>query len=206
VFEQILLAGSFAFAAAILPGPFQAYLIASTLTNGFRRTVLGAFAPLLSDIPIFALVLLVLTSIPPVFVVVLQFVGGSFLLYLAYGTFRLIPQYQHAVSHPPRSDSTTFFKAVLVNLLNPNAYLGTALIMGPLVARAWLYSPLQSLAVIATFYGIMTVVTIAILAIFARARSINPRLARVLVGFSAVALALFGLYQLWSGGEAFLRL
>ncbi len=116
------------------------------------------------------------------------------------------PLYQHGVSHLPRSDRTTFFKAVLVNLLNPNAYLGTALIMGPLVARAWHQSPLNSLAVIATFYGIMIVVLITILAIFARARSIGPRLARALVSLSALALGLFGLYQIWSGGEAFLRL
>jgi threonine/homoserine/homoserine lactone efflux protein len=206
MFEQILLGSSFAFAAAAQPGPLQAYLIAQTLANGFRRTIPAAFAPILSDIPIAALVLFVLTSIPPAFVLGLQFVGGSFLLYLAYGAYKTFRSYQFDLPDAAMTVRQTFFRAVLVNLLNPNAYIGWGLIMGPLVARAWQQSPLSSFAVIAAFYATMILVTIAILALFSRARAAGPRLTRVLVGISACALGVFGLYQIWSGGTALLRM
>jgi threonine/homoserine/homoserine lactone efflux protein len=42
---------TYAFAAAVQPGPFQAYLISLTLVNGWRRTLPAVLAPLLSDFP-----------------------------------------------------------------------------------------------------------------------------------------------------------
>ncbi len=203
--EQILLGSGFAFAAAVQPGPLQAYLIAQTLAHGLRRSFPAAFAPILSDIPIAALVLVLLTNIPPEFVLVLQVVGGSFLLFLAFGAYRSFRNYQHVLSRSSVSVRRTFFSAVVVNLLNPNAYLGWALIMGPLVAGAWKRSPLNGIALIGAFYTMMILTTLAILALFARARSLGPRLARALTGLSAVALGIFGLYQIWRGGIAFIE-
>jgi hypothetical protein len=52
------------FAAGAQPGPFQTYLISQTLSQGWRRAWIAAFGPLLSDGPIVALVLLVLSQIP----------------------------------------------------------------------------------------------------------------------------------------------
>jgi threonine/homoserine/homoserine lactone efflux protein len=40
-------------AAAITPGTFQTYLISESLTGGFRRSAPIAFAPLISDLPIY---------------------------------------------------------------------------------------------------------------------------------------------------------
>ena len=47
----------FAFAAAVQPGPFLAYAISQSLTNGWKRTLPIAFAPIMSDVPIICLVL-----------------------------------------------------------------------------------------------------------------------------------------------------
>jgi threonine/homoserine/homoserine lactone efflux protein len=52
-------------AAAAQPGPFQTYLISQALIKGWRRTVPAALAPLVSDGPIIALCLLVLSQLPP---------------------------------------------------------------------------------------------------------------------------------------------
>lgn len=204
--EQILLGCSFAFAAAVQPGPLQAYLIAQTLANGLRRTIPATFAPILSDIPIAILVLFVLTNVPAWFVLVLQFVGGLFLLYLALGAYYTFRNSQQAALQPAPSVRQTFFKAVLVNLLNPNAYMGWTFVMGPLVARAWHQSPADSIALIGAFYATMIFTSILILALFGRASSVGPGLSRVLIGLSAVALALFGLYQIWNGGAALVRM
>jgi hypothetical protein len=46
--------------------------------------------------------------------------------------------------------------------------------------------------------------TAIILVPFAGARTLGPRTGRAMVGISAVALAAFGLYQLWAGGASLL--
>ena len=197
-----MIGATYAFAAAVQPGPFQAYLISSTVANGLRRTLPAVFAPILSDVPIVCLVLLVLTRVPSLLLLVLQVAGGLFLLFLAAGAVQAYRNYQHAL--PLRSVRTrqTVLKAVLVNVLNPNPYLNWTLIMGPLLLKAWRQVPIYGITLVAAFYLTMVLVTALILAIFAGARSLGPRVAHALVGLSALALGLFGLYQLWCGSTA----
>ena len=195
----LLLAASYAFAAAVQPGPLQAYLISQTMINGWRRTVPATFAPIISDIPIVLLVLLVLTHVPPSFINVIRLAGGIYLLYLAFQALHSYRAYSHLRESPPRKVYQTIWKAVVVNLLNPNPYLGWALIMGPLVLKAWSDSPSYGIGVIVLFYATMILATAAIIALFSGARSLGPRVARGLVGVSAAALLVFGLYQLWAG-------
>ncbi len=198
----LLLATSYAFAAAVQPGPFQAFLIAQTMTNGWRKTVPAVFAPLLSDIPIVFLVLLALTQIPPLFVNLLRLAGGVYLLYLATGALKTFLAYGKSDAVPPAPASQTLFRGALVNLLNPNPYLGWALVMGPLLLKAWQENPAYAIGLVVLFYIVMILSTAVILALFAGARSLGPRIARGLVGISAVALLGFGLYQLWLGTTA----
>ena len=78
----------YGFAAAIQPGPFQTYIIAQTLTRGWKPTLPAALAPLISDGPIIALCLLVLSQVPIWFQRFLYIAGGLFILYLAYGAYK----------------------------------------------------------------------------------------------------------------------
>ena len=55
----------YGFAAAVQPGPFQTYVMSQALERGWRRALPAALAPLISDGPIIALTLLVLTRLPP---------------------------------------------------------------------------------------------------------------------------------------------
>jgi threonine/homoserine/homoserine lactone efflux protein len=196
---------TYAFAATVQPGPFQAYLISSTMTNGLRHTLPAVFSPILSDIPIACLVLLVLTRVPTLFAQILQFAGGLFLLYLAVGAFKAYHNYQHALPAQSAGVRQTVLKAALVNLLNPNPYLGWALVIGPLFLKAWRQTPVYGITLIAVFYFTMVVATAVILVLLAGARSLGPRVARILVGVSALALASFGLYLSWSGSTALVR-
>jgi threonine/homoserine/homoserine lactone efflux protein len=198
----VLLGATYAFAAAVQPGPFQTYLISSTLTQGWRRTLPAVLAPLLSDIPIVSLVLLVLTQVPPPVVTALRLAGGVFVLYLAAGAVRAFRRYEapriDRTAHPAR----TVLNAAVVNLLNPNPYLSWSLVLGPLVLQAWRTAPAQGIALVASFYVTMMMSTALILIPFAGARALGPRIGRALVGLSALALAAFGLYQLWAGGAS----
>lgn len=193
---------TYAFAAAVQPGPFQAYLISSTLVRGWRRTLPAVFAPLLSDFPIACLTLFVLTRVPAFAVDVLRFIGGLFLLYLAARALRAWRNYRPAVALPAQPARRTVLEAVTVNLLNPNPYLGWSLVIGPALLQAWRMAPWYGVALLAAFYTTMFVATGVLLAAFAATHALGPRVGRALVGLSALALAGFGVYQLSFGVRA----
>jgi threonine/homoserine/homoserine lactone efflux protein len=200
----VLLGATYAFAAAVQPGPFQTYLISSALTHGLRRTLPAVLAPLLSDVPIISLVLLVLTQVPHSVVSALRLAGGVYLLYLAHGAFVSYRTYEAPGTSQPAQAARTLIKAAIVNVLNPNPYLSWSLVLGPLLLQAWRAAPAHAIALLASFYVTMIASTAAILVPFAGARTLGPRVGRTMVGISAVALAAFGLYQLWAGGVSLL--
>ena len=145
---------TFAFAAAIQPGPLQAYLISQTLALGWRRTILASFAPLLSDSPIIALSIFILSHISASFVQILQIVGGIYLLHLALQAFKTYSYYD-TEKVLQVYDPNTLFKAVFVNLLNPNPYLSWSLVMGPLLLKAWQEAPVNGIILLIGFYATM---------------------------------------------------
>jgi threonine/homoserine/homoserine lactone efflux protein len=199
-----LLGATYGFAAAVQPGQFQAYLISETLTNGWRRTVPLACAPLLSDMPAVVLVLLVLTRVPPLFVHGLQFVGGLFVLYLAASALRTNRQPERTTEPAPAPVHLSVLKAAMVNILNPNPYISWALILGPLVLGAWRTAPSHAIAFMTLFYLSMILTAAAIVMAFGATRALGTKVSHVLMYVSAVALAGFGLYQVWAGGSALL--
>ena len=81
--KHLVLGGGLAFAAAIQPGPLQAFLVARAAATGWRRTLPACFSPLLSDGPIALVSLLLLNRLPPSFQLLLRAAGGLLLLYLA---------------------------------------------------------------------------------------------------------------------------
>jgi threonine/homoserine/homoserine lactone efflux protein len=203
--SYLLLGAAYAFAAAAQPGPFQAYLISATLTRGWRRTLPAVLAPLLSDIPIIALVLLVLTRVPPPVVDAIRLAGGVFLLYLAAGALAAYRRHESPRAGTPSLAARTVLEAAIINLLNPNPYLSWSFVLGPLLLEAWRAAPAYGIALLASFYGTMIAATAVILVPFAGARALGPRIGRVMLGASAAALAAFGVYQIWTGGAAVFR-
>jgi len=201
----VLLGATYAFAAAVQPGPFQAYLVSATLAHGWRRTVPAVLAPILSDVPIVSLVLLVLTQVPPAAVTVLRLAGGVFLLYLAAGAFAAFRRYELPRIDRSARTTQTVLEAVVVNLLNPNPYLSWSLVLGPLLLEAWRADPAYGIGFVVSFYVTMIASTALVLLPFAGARALGPRVARAMLGASAFGLAALGLYQLWAGGAALLR-
>jgi threonine/homoserine/homoserine lactone efflux protein len=190
---------TFGFAAAVQPGPLQTYLMSRALHHGWRHTLPAAFAPLLSDGPIIILALVVLNNIPFWWEQILQTAGGLFLLYLAFGTFKTWRGFGAKSSPPAESGSMNLMKAALVNLLNPNPYLGWMLVMGPLLVNSWREAPINGVVLVTGFYGTMVLGSSAIVFLFSGARALGRGLNRALIGLSALGLALLGLYQLWQG-------
>ncbi|MEN8242402.1 MAG: LysE family transporter [Chloroflexota bacterium] len=196
MFEYILIGSGFAFAAAIQPGPLQAFLLSGVAQKGWKRTLPAAFSPLISDGPIAVLALLVLNQIPEILSKVLQAVGGVFLIYLAWGSYR---QWQQNAAQEPDSETSvpqTLFKAAMVNILNPNPYLGWSLVLGPAFLVAWQESPANAAALIIAFYGTMVLALAGTILLFGTTRFLGPAGRRSLILVSAVVLAALGAYML----------
>ena len=195
----ILLGIGYGFAAAVQPGPFQTYLISQTLTKGWKRSLLIAFSPLVSDGPIIALCLFVLNQVPLWLQRILYIAGGLFVLYLAYGAYKSWRYFDSNVISAELGDQRSILKGALMIMISPGPYIYWSLVTGPILLRGWRESPLMGLGFLVGFYVTVTLGLIAIILLFGKARELGPKVNRVLIGISAIALFCFGLYQLWLG-------
>ncbi len=194
--NHVAVAVGLAFAAAVQPGPLCAYLLSSTLANGWRRTLPAAFAPLVSDGPIALAALLVLGQLSPGMRGALRAAGGVLLLLLAWGVFRRWSRGDAGGARPSAPAPRTLLQATMVNILNPSPYLSWTLVLGPLVLDAWRESPAAGVAVVAAFYGTMIATVIGMIAVFGTAGLLGPRAQRSLLLASGGILAALGVYQL----------
>ena len=194
----LILGATYGFAAVVAPGPTQTYLVAQTLAHGWRRALPGAFAPLVSDGPIIALVLLVLARVPPLLLHGIRIAGALFLFWLAYGAWRTWRANRIADVAAAPSGRRSLWQATVVNLLNPGPYIGWTLVMGPLLLKGWRESPANGIALLAGFYGVLVLGMVAVVVVFAPAGRFGAGPRRARVGLSAFALAGFGVFLLWT--------
>jgi threonine/homoserine/homoserine lactone efflux protein len=182
--------------AAAQPGPFQAYLLAQSVKNGAVRTLPVALVPLVSDPPVVATVLAVLAQVPAGLLRVLQIAGGAIVLWLGVGVLRAARAGSVARADEGRPGAPRgFWRAVLVNLTNPNAWIGWSVVMGPIASAAWRGSPARALAFVAGFYLFLVGGNVLLVLLAARASRLGPGFARALGVASGVALLGFGLWQ-----------
>lgn len=189
--------------ASAQPGPLQAFLLSLIARDGWRRTVPAALAPLISDGPIILIVLLILTRLPEWLLSALQFAGGTYLLFLAWGAWR---SFKTATS--TGTDETlamedsamkNILKAALMNFLSPGPYIFWATVTGPILIEAWRQTPASGLAFLLGFYAALIGGLMIFILFFGAAGKVDPRVNRALGLASAVGLFAFGLYQIING-------
>ncbi|MDR3611274.1 MAG: LysE family translocator [Ignavibacteriaceae bacterium] len=190
---------TYAVAAVAQPGPFQMFLLSQTLSKGWRRTLPAAFGPIISDLPVIIIVLFLLTHVPTIFLSVLQLAGGIFILYLAFNSYKTWKSFELIKPSQLPSGKQTLLNAVIVNLLNPNPYLGWSLVLGPLLLKGWHKDPASGIALLAGFYVTLITGMVVTILLFASAGKFGPKVNRILLGVSAITLTCFGLYEIYSG-------
>ncbi|HOU40659.1 MAG TPA: LysE family transporter [Promineifilum sp.] len=191
--------------AAAQPGPFQAFLLSLVARDGWRRALPAVLAPLVSDPPIVALVLVVLTRLPERWLAVLQVAGGVFLFYLGWGAWRAFRTWTagDTASAPARgSNLAAILKAAVMNALSPGPYLFWATISGPILVAGWRERPVLGLAFLLGFYAALIGGMVLFVLVVGLTGRIGPRLNRALAAFAVVALFGFGLYQFVTGVRA----
>ncbi len=186
-------------AAASQPGPLQTYLVSQSVTRGWKRALPAALAPLVSDGPIIFICLLALSQMPAWTERFLYIVGGLFVLYLAWGTFKSWINFEMQAVSIESTGGQNIFKAALTNILNPNPYIFWTLVTGPVLIKGWRETPVNGIGFLAGFYLTFISSLAALIIVFGLASRFGPKVSRAMLGISALVLLGFGFYQLWLG-------
>lgn len=166
--EAIAAGLALGFAAGVSPGPLLTLVITSTLERGLGAGLRVSIAPLLTDAPIIALSLLVLSELPPALLSGFSLVGGAVVIWIGVGTLRAArrgPELEDA-----GSGSGDVWRGVLVNLLSPHPWLFWASVGGPLLLTSWRTAPWRGIGFLAAFYGLIVGSKAVVAVITARGR------------------------------------
>jgi threonine/homoserine/homoserine lactone efflux protein len=186
-------------AAAVTPGPLAMFILSQAVAGGWRRAMPAAFSPLISDGPIAILALAVLSRTPPRAMVCLRLLGGAFILYLAYGAWKAWRNFDMDTPAPAKPGQSNALKAAVINWLNPNPYISWSILLGPILINGWRTSPANGIAFLAGFYVVMIASMIGMILLFATTKRMGRRIQKGLIALTSVAMACFGIYQLWIG-------
>jgi len=202
--QYLLIGMGYALSAGLQPGPLQAFFLAKVSEQGWRRTLPAAFAPLVSDGPIALVAITLLQALPDNFRNWLQLAGAVLLLYFAWSAFKNWRHDQPPAASSPGSTPKTLGQAALINLFNPNPYLGWSLVMGPAVVSAWEQEPGLAIALLLAFYVTMISTSLAVIYLMGRAVLVGPSARKTLSLISALLLVGLGLYFLVQAGGGLL--
>lgn len=191
--------------AGFSPGPLLALVISQTLRHGMREGVKVALAPLITDLPIVLICFFLLSRFVHSQIALggVSLVGGAFVFYLAFDSFRAEPLHQEMPDRPPQS----LGRGVLVNFLSPHPYLFWLSVGAPMMLKAWLQSPLASAAFLAGFYVCLvgSKVLLAVLSGKYRQR-LTGRAHRILLRVLGLLLLIFACLLLRDGFQLLGRL
>lgn len=136
--------------AGFSPGPLTTLVISQALQHGVREGMKVAMAPFITDLPIVLLSVFVMTRLRDFHAILalISIIGGIFLVYLAYASFKTSKIGMDIKATEPRS----LGKGTLANFFNPGPYLFWITIGAPNVVAAWTQSPLMAAGFLAGFY------------------------------------------------------
>jgi threonine/homoserine/homoserine lactone efflux protein len=202
VIAAVAQAAALGLSAAASPGPFQALLLERAARRGPRRALALALVPLVSDPFVILACLFALAGLPPALVRALRLLGGALLLWMGWGGLRQALRAREAGDGAPGAGAEPpvgqlgFWRAALVNLLNPNAWLFWSLVGGPLLQAALRQGGGGAAAFLLAFYLPLTATNAALVLLFGAVGRLGPGVARGLSLVSAGAFLALGLAQL----------
>ena len=146
--EYILSALIFGLTAGFKPGPLGIVVIQQTLTHGLKYGIKASLAPIITDGPIILASLFILTQFKDIalFIGILSFLGGLYLLWLSIKILKL----KEINISKSLGTPTSLATAIKVNLLSPNPYLFWFTVGGAYLAQG---SQAESIAFITVAIG-----------------------------------------------------
>lgn len=165
-----LVAGaSFGLAAGVAPGPLLTLVMAETLRHNRKQGIMVSIAPILTDIPIIALSIYVLSRLSgsDIILGLISLLGASFIGYLAYGNITV--KGVGVDTSEARPDSLR--KGVITNVLSPHPYLFWITVGSPLLLKAYSASLSSCLMFLLGFYILLVGSKIVLAIIVDKSRS-----------------------------------
>jgi threonine/homoserine/homoserine lactone efflux protein len=152
----------------LAPGPLMTLVISQTLRHGAREGIKTSFAPLITDGPIIALLLLFLDRIATIrpLLGAIAIAGVVFLVYLAQESWSALPPSAAETTAAPHS----LLRGALVNFLNPSPYLFWLTAGTPMLVKAWQHSALAAALFIVVFFVCLVGSKILLATLLARSR------------------------------------
>jgi threonine/homoserine/homoserine lactone efflux protein len=195
--QFIIPAISFGVSATTLPGPSIAYLVNTTLTQGWRKALLVVLAPFITDPPIILLMVFILEQMPDSVLKMIQIGGGLLLYFIAWGAWQ---QYQSDAIFKKVTDEATARRSgrqvlatgVMMNFLSPGPYLFWGTINGPLLVKALELSVGHAIAFLIAFYGTFLLGLSSWVLLFHFVGKINERYLKMIILGTIVLLLGFG--------------
>jgi threonine/homoserine/homoserine lactone efflux protein len=163
-----LLAGlSLGLGAGISPGPLLTLVVTTTLERGFAAGSRVAVAPLLTDAPIIALTVAVVSSVPDTALRGLGITGGVVVAGMGLWTIvmarRPIAETEHV------APSVDLWRGVVVNVLSPHPWIFWIGVGAPLLVSSWRDAPERGIAFLVGFYFLLVGSKLVIAWLVARA-------------------------------------
>jgi len=184
--------------AGFSPGPLSTLVITQTLRHGLKEGVKVAVAPLMTDLPIIAASLLLLSRAAhnENILGVISLAGGVYVLYLAVETFRIRGFELPDETVAPRS----LMKGVMTNFLSPSPYLFWTTVGTSMISRSWKNGALAPAVFVLSFLFVLVTSKMTLAFIAGRSRGFLSGNGYVLtMRILSLALAFFSLMLLNDG-------
>lgn len=155
-------------ASGLSPGPLQTLVISQAVRFGWRAGATTALAPLVSDVVIVSLTVGIIGLVPKIVLSLISILGALVVTYLAWETGKASQEVTElsipnalAVGASPDNARVTFasptprqslWRAVVVNFLNPHAWLFWAVIGAPITIRASAHHIVDGAMFVVLFY------------------------------------------------------
>jgi len=197
----VLLGLSLGLSAGLAPGPLLALVVQRTLRYGLISGLRIAFVPLLTDLSIVLLSFWIVAQLPPVYLHAMMFVGGLFVLWLAYEAWRETGDAVLSSAEAPAIHQD-LLRGMMVNFLNPHPYLFWGAVGAPMVIQARQQNLWYAVAFVVTFYLLLVGSKVALAFLLEKFRHSSISFYPRLMQFSALLLLASGVYMLylaWQG-------
>lgn len=196
---------SLGFSAGTLPGPMQAYLINTTLAQGWRKSIIIIFSPLIVDIPFILFAVFALREFPDWFLSGLRVGGGLLLYWIAWGAWQRwrvgggIDAGDGNTAPAQTSRRAILTRGLLINFISPGPYLFWSTINGPLLVDALNQSFGHALAFLLGFYGTFLAMMTIVIGLFTLLRRVDARVTRWVLLATILLLVVIGTQLILQG-------
>lgn len=201
--SAIVQAISLGFTAGIVPGPLQAYLFVQTLRHRASYALWLVLSPILSDIPAIVIVLAILGQASDNLLRALSFVGGCFILFIAWGIWRQIRTggFQLTVADENDAGKPSVWAGIrqtaAINFFGPGPWLFWGTVTGPILIDSWREAPINGITFLVGFYATFFGVLISEVLIFDQARRLGTQVVNGMLKVGLVVLIVFAGVLWW---------